>query len=85
MSGTDIFEQLNNALFAQLDELRALDYQHGPKLDKTIEKTEAVADLAERIIQNNNSKISALRFFEGVSNNTDAIAAQQSRLLGDGR
>ena len=80
----DIFADLNDALFVQMEKLQAVDQNDAAQRDFTIEQSRAVADLASNIIRNNNSKIHAMQFFEGLSGNVDSVIRQRDKMLGDG-
>ena len=82
--GRDIFSDLNDALFAQMNKLQTVDKGNKEQFAKTLAQSKAVADLASNIIDNNNSKIRAMQFFEGLSKNVDSIIEQRGKMLGDG-
>lgn len=82
--GRDIFADLNDALFAQLNKIQSVDQNDKERFSKTLAQSKAVADLAANIIDNNNSKIRAMQFFEGTSKNIDSTIAQRDKMLGDG-
>ena len=82
--GRDIFADLNDALFVQMNKLQSADQSDKESFDRMIQQSKAVADLAENIIDNNNSKIRAMQFFEGLSCNVDSAIAQRDKMLGDG-
>ena len=79
--GRDIFSDLNDALFAQMNKLQTVDKGNKEQFAKTLAQSKAVADLASNIIDNNNSKIRAMQFFEGLSKNVDSIIEQRGKML----
>ena len=81
---SDVFADLNEALFAQMDKLQSINPRDAAQMDRIIEQSEAVADLAEKIIDNNNSKVRAMQFFDSIGVKANDIAVQQAKLLGSG-
>lgn len=53
------FDQLNDALFAQLDKLQAVDGDDAEAMERAIEQTKAVSQLAGNIIDNASTAIRA--------------------------
>lgn len=82
--GRDIFADINEALFTQMGKLQSVDRKNTEQLEATIDQSRAVSELAANIIRNNNSKIHAMQFFEGLSKNVDSCIAQRDKMLGDG-
>lgn len=80
----DIFADLNDALFAQMDKLQSVDPRDSEQLGRTIEQSQAVSKLAQGIIDNNNSKISAMRFFDDAGVKAGALSDQHAKMLGGG-
>ena len=82
--GRDIFTDLNDALFAQMAKLQDADKLDPKSRAVVIGQSKAVADLASNIIKNNNSRVNAMKFFEGLSGNVDSLIRQRDKMLGDG-
>ena len=80
----DIFADLNDALFVQMEKAMTADKLDPKSRAVVIEQSKAVAELASNIIRNNNSKIHAMQFFEGLSGNVDSVIRQRDKMLGDG-
>ena len=59
--GQTTFDQLNDALFAQLDKLQSIDPRDGEQMEQCIEQSRAVSQLAGNIIGNASTAISLLR------------------------
>lgn len=82
---SDVFSDLNDAMFAQMEKLQSVNPRDTAQMDRVIAQSEAVANLAEKVIHNNNSKVRAMQFFESIGCNIGAIEAQKQKLLGDGK
>ena len=80
MSGT--FDQLNEALFAQLEKLQSVPSDDKDKMDQTIEQTKAVSQLAVNIINNTNSAINAMKFYEMAGMDAGGLMATAPKMLG---
>ena len=78
------FDQLNDALFAQLDKLQSVDYADGDTMKQAIAQTEAVSGIAANIINNNATKISAMKYFESIGMEYGNLAAKAPKMLGGG-
>lgn len=78
------FDQLNDALFAQLEKLQSVGYDDADKLKQAIAQTEAVSGIAANIINNNATKISAMKYFENVGVEYGNLAANAPKMLGGG-
>ena len=62
-----IFENLNDALFAQMDKLQSIDPKNIDQLDQCIEQSKAVSQLAGNIIANANTEINLLKYMSSES------------------
>lgn len=78
------FDQLNDALFAQLDKLQSVDYADKEAMEQAIEQTKAVSGIAANIISNNATKISAMKYFENIGVEYGNLAAKAPKMLGGG-
>jgi hypothetical protein len=83
MAGT--FDTLNDALFAQLDKLQSVDPKDKDSMEQTIEQTKAVSQLAVNIINNTNSAINAMKFYEMAGMDAGGLMATAPRMLGGGQ
>lgn len=79
------FDQLNDALFAQLDKLQSVDPSDADKMAQTIEQSRAVSQLAGNIIANANTAISLLRFQSLEGMDVAGLVATTPKMLGGGR
>jgi len=79
------FDQLNDALFAQLDKLQSIDPADKDKMEQTIEQSRAVSQLAGNIIANANTAISLLKYQASEGMDLNGLAATTPRMLGGGR
>lgn len=78
------FDQLNDALFAQLDKLQSVDYADKEAMEQAIAQTNAVSGIAASIISNNATKISAMKYFENIGVEYGNLAAKAPKMLGCG-
>ena len=62
MPGT--FDQLNDALLAQLDKLQSIDPKDTEMMEQTIEQSRAVSSLASNIIGNANMALRTVTYME---------------------
>ena len=62
MPGT--FDQLNDALLAQLDKLQSIDPKDTERMNQTIEQSRAVSSLASNIIGNANMAVRTMQYFD---------------------
>ena len=62
MPGT--FDQLNDALFAQLDKLQSIDPNDTETMEQAIEQSRAVSSLASNIIGNANMALRTVTYME---------------------
>ena len=75
------FDQLNDALFAQLDKLQSIDPRDREQMEQTIEQSRAVSQLAGNIISNANTAISLLKYQSMEGMDLDGIAATTPKML----
>lgn len=82
---SDVYADLNEALAAQMAKLQSIDPRDAEQMNLIIDQSEAVAELAEKIVANNNSKIAAIKLFDQIGVEASALVPQHAKLLGDGR
>lgn len=85
MSGKSTFDQLNDALFAQLDKLQSVDPKDADMMEQTIEQSRAVSRLAGNVIDNMNSAVSAMRFYDEAGMDAAGLMASAPKMLGGGQ
>lgn len=79
------FDQLNDALFAQLDKLQSVNPSDTDKMEQTIEQSRAVSALASKIIDNANTAVKLMQFQATEGNGmTDMAFNSMNRMLGSG-
>ena len=78
------FDKLNEALFAQLDKLQSVDPDDADAMERTIEQTKAVSQLAVNIIGNANTAISAMRLYDQAGLGAAELIGRSPRMLGGG-
>lgn len=79
------FDQLNDALFAQLDKLQSVNPSDADKMEQTIEQSRAVSALASKIIDNANTAVKLMQFQATEGNGmTDMAFSSMNRMLGSG-
>ena len=78
------FDMLNDALFAQLGKLQAVDNGDPETLERTIEQTKAVSQLAGNIISNANTAISAMRLYDSAGMGAAELIGKAPKMLGGG-
>lgn len=79
------FDQLNDALFAQLDKLQSVSPSDTDKMEQTIEQSRAVSALASKIIDNANTAVKLMQFQATEGNGmTDMAFNSMNRMLGSG-
>lgn len=79
------FDQLNDALFAQLDKLQSVDPKNAEIMEQTIEQSRAVSNLARNVIDNMNSAVNTLRFYEQAGMDAGGLVASSPKMLGGGQ
>lgn len=84
MGNKGTFDQLNDALFAQLEKLQSVDYADSEQMRQAIAQTNAVSGIAANIINNNATKISAMRYFESIGVEYGNLSANAPNMLGSG-
>ena len=77
-------DQLNDALFAQLDKLQAVDGDDADAMERAIEQTKAVSQLAGNIIANANTAISAMRLYNSAGMGAAELVGRAPKMLGGG-
>lgn len=78
------FDKLNDALFAQLDKLQAVDTDDADAMERAIEQTKAVSQLASNIISNANTAISAMRLYDNAGMGAAELIGRSPKMLGGG-
>lgn len=78
------FDQLNDALFAQLDKLQSVDAEDAEAMERVIEQTKAVSQLAGNIISNASTAISAMRLYEYAGVGAAELIGKAPKMLGGG-
>ena len=76
------FDDLNNALFAQMDRLADAK---GDDLEKEIKRSQAVGSLAGNIIDNYNTAINLMKFQAQEGMDLAGMTASRPKMLGGGR
>ena len=76
------FDQLNDALFAQLDKLQSVDAEDADAMERCIEQTKAVSQLAVNIINNANTAISAMRLYDQAGMGAAELVGRAPKMLG---
>ena len=78
------FDMLNDALFAQLGKLQSVDENDAEAMERTIEQTKAVSQLAGNIISNANTAISAMRLYDSAGMGAAELIGKAPKMLGGG-
>ena len=78
------FDKLNDALFAQLDKLQNVDSDDAEAMERTIEQTRAVSQLAGNIISNANTAINAMRLYDQAGMGAAELIGKAPKMLGGG-
>ena len=78
------FDKLNDALFAQLDKLQDVDPDDAEAMERTIEQTRAVSQLAGNIISNANTAINAMRLYDQAGMGAAELIGKAPKMLGGG-
>ena len=79
------FDQLNDALFAQLGKLQSVDPRDREQMEQCIEQSRAVSQLAGNVIANANAAVNAMRFYEEAGVGVSEVIGRAPRMLGGGR
>ena len=58
----NMFDDLNEALFAQINKLQSIDPTDKEQMEQTIEQSRAVSSLASNVISNANTAVSLMKF-----------------------
>lgn len=85
MSGQGTFDKLNDALFAQLDKLQAVDPEDADAMERAIEQTRAVSRLAGHIIGNANTAINAMKLYDQAGLGAAELIGKAPKMLGGGQ
>lgn len=81
MSDQGMFDQLNDALFAQLDKLQSIDPRDTERMSQTIEQSKVVSQLASNIIGNASTAISLMKFQAQAGDTLENRAAAAPKML----
>ena len=84
MSNQGTFDKLNDALFAQLDRLQEVDRNDAEAMERVIEQSRAVSQLAGNIIGNANTAISAMRLYDSAGMGAAELIGRAPKMLGGG-
>lgn len=84
MSGQGTFDKLNDALFTQLDKLQAVDPNDPEAMERAIEQTKAVSQLAGNIIGNAKTAIDAMRLYDQAGIGAAELIGRSPKMLGGG-
>lgn len=76
-----VFDQLNEALFAQLDKLQSIDPRDTEKMAQAIEQSKVVSQLAGNIIGNASTAISLMKFQAQAGDTLENRAATTPKML----
>lgn len=79
-----IFDDLNDALFAQMEKLQSIDPKDTEQMDRCIEQSKAVSGLAGGIIANANTYIKMASFQADIGMDTARIAETRPKMLNGG-
>lgn len=80
-----MFDDLNEALFAQMAKLQSVDPKDKDKMEQVIEQSKAVSQLAGNIIGNANTAINLARFQASEGIGAAGLIATQPKMLGGGK
>jgi len=75
------FDDLNNALFAQLDRLAGAE---GDEMEKEIARSHAVSQLATNVINNMNNAVKVAKILADEGMDVGGLRATMPRMLGGG-
>ena len=78
------FDQLNDALFAQLDKLQSIDPHDKDAMDSCIEQSHAVSQLAANVINNTSTAINAMRLYDKAGMGAAELIGRAPKMLGGG-
>lgn len=76
------FDQLNDALFAQMDKLQSIDPANKDAMEQCIEQSRTVCQLASNIIGNANAASNMVKTYESIGVDMGNIASRMPRMLG---
>lgn len=77
-----MFDDLNEALFAQMAKLQSVDPKDKDKMEQVIEQSKAVSQLAGNIIGNANTAINLMRFQSSEGTSMAESIAVRPKMLG---
>ena len=83
MDNRGTFDMLNDALFAQLDKLQSIDPKDGEQMERCIEQSKAVSQLASNIIGNANTAIGLMKM-RAMDEGLGKVIVSAPRMLGGG-
>ena len=75
------FDDLNNALFAQIDRLQSA---RGEDIEREISRSNAVSKLATNVVNNMNNAVQVARILADEGMDVSGIRATMPRMLGQG-
>lgn len=75
------FDMLNDALFAQIDKLQSIDPHDAEQMERCIEQSRAVSQLASNVISNANTAINVMRMYEQAGMDLDSLAGRTPKML----
>lgn len=81
MSDKGMFDQLNEALFAQMDKLQSVRPDDAEAMAQVIEQSRAVSQLAGNIIGNASTAISLMKFQAAAGDTMENRAASTPKML----
>lgn len=84
MSWKGMFDQLNDALFAQMDKLQSVRPDDAEAMERVIEQSRAVSQLAGNIIGNASTAISLMRYQAQAGDTLESRAAVMPKMLTGG-
>lgn len=77
-----MFDDLNDALFAQMAKLQSIDPQNHEAMEQCIEQSKAVSQLAGNIIANANTAVNLLKYQASEGMDIAGLVATTPKLLG---
>jgi len=81
MSDKGMFDQLNDALFAQMDKLQSVRPDDAEAMAQAIEQSKAVSQLAGNIISNASAAINLMKFQASAGDTMERRAATTPKML----
>lgn len=77
----NMFDDLNEALFAQIDKLQSIDPADKEQMEQTIEQSRAVSSLASNVIKNANAAVNLMRFRSDLGMELESKSASTPKML----